>query len=40
MVVYGSPYDSGKLDFINELHTGSILIGGDFNLVRTLYDKK
>lgn len=45
IVVYGSPYDNGKVDFINELHSimnkwqGPIFIGGDFNLVRTVTDK-
>lgn len=40
VVVYGSPYDSGKPDFIRELQDvmqkwqGPILVGGDFNLVR------
>jgi endonuclease/exonuclease/phosphatase (EEP) superfamily protein YafD len=40
VVVYGSPYDEGKTEFIDELHMildswqGPILIGGDFNLSR------
>ena len=39
IVVYGSAYEEGKLDFITELHelranwTGPTVIGGDFNLV-------
>lgn len=45
IVVYGSPYDSGKVDFINELHSimskwqGPMVIGGDFNLVRSSAEK-
>jgi len=45
VVVYGSPYDNGKEDFINELHDimdkwqGPIIIGGDFNLVRSSAEK-
>jgi hypothetical protein len=40
VVVYGSPYDEGKMEFIDELHLvlsawqGPIVIGGDFNLNR------
>ena len=39
VVVYGSPYEEGKDEFINELHdlltnwSGPTVIGGDFNLV-------
>jgi hypothetical protein len=45
VVVYGSPYEEGKADFIDELHVilaswqGPILIGGDFNLSRFTSDK-
>jgi hypothetical protein len=45
VVVYGSPYEDGKQSFIDELHEvmsswqGPIVIGGDFNLVRTSHDK-
>lgn len=45
IVVYGSPYDEGKDDFISLLHSLFIdehqptLIGGDFNLVRHQQDK-
>jgi hypothetical protein len=41
VAVYGSPYDNGKIYFINELHDiidkwqGPTIIGGDFNLVRS-----
>ena len=44
-VVYGSPYNEGKQEFINELHSlfdnwsGPFLIGGDYNLVRDLSKK-
>jgi hypothetical protein len=44
-VIYGSPYEEGKQDFIDELHSimekwqGPTLIGGDFNLVRFVSDK-
>jgi hypothetical protein len=44
-VVYRSPYEEGKSDFIVELHSilgkwqGPTLIGGDFNLVRFASDK-
>lgn len=43
--VYGSPYNEGKSDFIQELHSllnnwdGPTLIGGGFNLVASLKDK-
>jgi hypothetical protein len=45
IVVYGSPYDETKLEFIDELHfvmglwDGPTLIGGDFNLVRSQKEK-
>jgi hypothetical protein len=45
-VVYGSPYEESKGEFINELHLvmdgwqGSTLLGGgDFNLVRSQLEK-
>lgn len=40
VVVYGSPYEEGKDDFITELHSvmqswhGPVLVAGDFNLIR------
>lgn len=43
--VYGSPYEDGKQEFINELHSllenwdGPTLIGGDFNLVANIKEK-
>jgi hypothetical protein len=46
VVVYGSPYENGKLEFIRELHEimdswqGPIIIGGDFNLVRSTAEKR
>jgi hypothetical protein len=47
VVVYGAPYDEGKLVFIDELHKvlggggwqGPSMIGGDFNLSRVAADK-
>ena len=45
ITVYGSAYDHGKQEFINELHTvlsgwaGPMIIGGDFNLTREAADK-
>jgi hypothetical protein len=45
VVVYGSPYDEGKIEFIDELQNvmsswqGPLVIGGDFNLSRFLTDK-
>lgn len=45
IVVYGSPYEEGKPAFIDELHKvmgawqGPVMIGGDFNLVRSVMDK-
>jgi hypothetical protein len=44
-IVYGSPYEEGKQEFLDELHDimtsrkGPTLIGGDFNLVRFARDK-
>ena len=44
-VVYGSPYEEGKQEFIDELHTifdnweGPMVLGGDFNLVRNPTEK-
>jgi hypothetical protein len=41
IVVYGSPYEEGKIEFISELHRimalwcGPTLVGGDFNVVRS-----
>ena len=43
--VYGSPYEEGKADFIQELHdvidnwSGPTLFGGDFNLVANSREK-
>jgi exonuclease III len=45
VVVYGSPYEEGKMDFIDELHLvmsawqGPMVIGGDFNVSRFVSDK-
>ena len=45
IVVYGSPYEDTKVEFINELHLvmggwqGPTLIGEDFNLVRSQREK-
>lgn len=45
VVVYGSPYEEGKQEFIDELHTimqswrGPMMLGGDFNLIRSSSDK-
>jgi hypothetical protein len=45
IMVYGSPYDETKLEFVNELHMvmglwqGPTLVGGDFNLVRYQKEK-
>jgi hypothetical protein len=45
VVVYGSPYEEGEMEFIDDLHLvmlawqGPIVIGGDFNLSRFAYDK-
>ena len=43
--MYGSPYEEGKSDFIQELYDlvgnwdGPTLIGGDFNLVANINEK-
>jgi hypothetical protein len=40
VIIYGSPYEEGKVEFIDELHLvlsnwqGPTLVGGDFNLSR------
>ena len=45
IVVYGSPYEEGKQEFLDELDKvlmgwhGPTLVGGDFNLVRVASDK-
>jgi hypothetical protein len=45
IVVYGTPYEETKLEFIDELPLvmenweGATLVGGDFNLVRTQKEK-
>jgi endonuclease/exonuclease/phosphatase family metal-dependent hydrolase len=45
VIVYGSPYDEGKPEFIDELHLvlskwqGPTIVGGDFNLYRFALDK-
>lgn len=45
ITVYGSAYDNGKQEFLDELEmimeswNGPIMIGGDFNLVRSTDDK-
>lgn len=45
VVVYGSPYEDGKQDFLDELDKvmgswqGPVMIGGDFNLIRCVADK-
>jgi len=45
IMVYGSPYDEEKQEFINELENlldnwdGPTVIGGDFNLVCNVKDK-
>jgi len=45
ITVYGSPYEEGKSDFIQELYDlvgnwdGPTLIGGDFNLVANRNEK-
>lgn len=45
IVVYGSPYEDSKQEFLDELHkvmfdwNGPTMIGGDFNLVRFTSDK-
>jgi hypothetical protein len=46
IVVYGSPYEESKLEFIKELEMimgnwqGPTLVGSDFNLVRNQKEKK
>jgi hypothetical protein len=45
VVIYGSPYEDRKQKFLDELHhimhswQGPILLGGDFNLVRSIMEK-
>lgn len=45
VTVYGSPYENGKQEFLDELENimgawqGPMIIGGDFNLVRSVADK-
>jgi hypothetical protein len=45
VIVYGSPYDEGKPEFIDELYLvlskwqGPTIVGGDFNLYRFALDK-
>jgi hypothetical protein len=45
VVIYGSPYEELKVEFIEELHlimsmwSGPTLLGGDFNLVRNQKEK-
>lgn len=45
IVVYGSPYDETKMEFIDEIHKvmsdwqGPTVIGGDFNLVKEEIEK-
>jgi hypothetical protein len=45
VVVYGSPYEESKIEFIEELDSvmggwqGPTLLGGDFNLVRSQREK-
>jgi hypothetical protein len=45
VVVYGSPYETGKLDFLAEIDEvmskwkGPTMVVGDFNLVRFAADK-
>jgi hypothetical protein len=45
VVLYGSPYEDKKMEFISELHLvmagwqGPTLIGGGYNFVRTQNDK-
>jgi len=45
VVIYGSPYEEGEQEFIDELHSimstwaGPTMLGGDFNLVRFISDK-
>ena len=45
VVVYGSPYEEGKLDFLQEIESilgnwdGPTVLGGDFNLITTAREK-
>lgn len=45
VVIFGSPYEEGKQEFLDELHSvmvswsGPVILGGDFNLVRFSSDK-
>lgn len=45
MVVYGSPYEEGKLDFLQEIGSilsnwdGPTVLGGYFNLITTAREK-
>lgn len=45
VVVYGSPYEEAKQSFLDELHKvmgawkGPTMLGGDFNLIRSVLDK-
>jgi hypothetical protein len=45
VVVYGSAYENGKQNFLDELEKimsswqGPIMVGSDFNLVRSINDK-
>jgi endonuclease/exonuclease/phosphatase (EEP) superfamily protein YafD len=45
VVVYGTPYEETKMEFIDELHIimtdwdGPTLLGGDFNIVRSQLKK-
>jgi len=45
VVVYGSPYEDGKQEFLDELHSvmsrwqGPTMTAGDFNLIRFASDK-
>jgi hypothetical protein len=45
IVVYGSPYDESKNEFVDELHmvmgdgNDPVILGGDYNLVRSQKEK-
>jgi hypothetical protein len=45
VVIYGSPYDEKKMEFLEELHLimagwqGPTILGGDFNIVRSQKEK-
>jgi len=45
VVVYGSPYEEGKLEFLQELENilgnwdGPTVLGGDFNLINNAREK-